>query len=307
MAILYSIGGLLLVFGIIFIVGINGEEVSNDILSITASKMDLRKKVIALHTGKNRKTLGQHIHYLYENLAAMGKTSNFTIVCCSTLVLFAAGVIVAALIHNYWLVPAFAIGFSCIPYLMVKSSMEAYKKHISEELETTLSIVTTSYLRCDDIIEAVKENIDYIKPPLKEHFMAFINDATYVTSTEQALINLRDKVDNAIYWEWCESLIQCQSDRVLKDTLQPIVNRLTDVRVVNGEISAMLASCRMEYYSMVAMLVGSIPLLYVLNKDWYDTLVHSTPGQATMGFCAIVILITYLFLLKFTEPIEYKA
>ena len=48
-------------------------------------------------------------------------------------------------------------------------------------------------------------------------------------------------VDNEIFWEWCDTLIQCQDDRTLKDTLLPIVAKLTDVRIVNSELKTIYA------------------------------------------------------------------
>lgn len=298
---------ILAVAGIVLLLGFTNQDLTKDILTITSSKMNMKKKAIALRSGKKNKSIGQKIRYLHDSLEAMGKGGHFAVVCTSSIILFAAGAVVASLINNYFLIPAFGLSFASIPFVYVKNMMQKYENHIAEELETTLSIITTSYVRCDDIIEAVKENVDFLKPPLREHFLAFINDASYVTTTEQAIENLKSKVDNEIYWEWCEALLQCQSDRVLKDTLQPIVSRLTDVRVVNGEIAAMVASCKMEYFTMAAMLVGSIPLLYTLNKDWYDTLMHTIPGKATLGVCGLVIFFTYLLLLKFTKPIEYKG
>lgn len=49
-----------------------------------------------------------------------------------------------------------------------------------------------------------------------------------------------------------------------------------------------------------------VPLLYLLNKDWFHTLLYSTPGKAVCGLCGLVILITAMFMKKFTKPIEYK-
>lgn len=43
----------------------------------------------------------------------------------------------------------------------------SYKKHLNEELETAISIITTSYLRTEDLIRAVKENLPYINEPVK--------------------------------------------------------------------------------------------------------------------------------------------
>ena len=68
----------------------------------------------------------------------------------------------------------------------------------------------------------------------------------------------------------------------------------------------MLAGARNEYWMMVALVVGNVPLLYLLNKDWFHTLLYSTPGKAVCGLCGLVILITAMFMKKFTKPIEYK-
>lgn len=237
----------------------------------------------------------------------MGKGGRFGFIICSSLILFAVGAVVAVLINNVFLLPVFAVAFAIIPFVYVRNSMDAYEKHIKDELETTLSIISTSYSRSDDIIAAVKENLTYIRPPLREHFSAFISDATLISNTKQALKNLRKKVDDEIFSEWCDALLQCQDDSTLKDTLQPIIAKLTDVRIVNSELSSMMASVRMEYYTMVGLVVGNIPLLYVLNKDWFHTLLFETPGKITLGICGAVILVTYLFMLKFTKPVEYKG
>ena len=57
---------------------------------------------------------------------------------------------------------------------------------------------------------------------------------------------------------------------------------------------------------MVGLVVGNIPLLYVLNKDWFHTLIFETPGKIVLGICGIVIVVTYFFMLKFTKPVEFK-
>ena len=49
----------------------------------------------------------------------------------------------------------------------------------------------------------------------------------------------------------------------------PVVSKLTDVRLVNNSLKTMLAETRREYWMMVLMVVGNIPLLYCLNRDWY--------------------------------------
>ena len=223
------------------------------------------------------------------------------------LVLFAIGAVVAVLIDNVFLIPALSVAFAMIPFIYVRNIISIYEKQTKEELETTLSIITTSYTRDGNIISAVQENLPYIKPPLKECFTAFIGDAMAVSSSvKQALYNLKKKVDDEIFREWVDTLIQCQDNQEMKDTLQPIVSKLTDVRIVNSELNTMMSAVRTEYYTMVGLVVGNIPLLYVLNKDWFHTLIFETPGKIVLGVCGIVIVVTYFFMLKFTKPVEFK-
>ena len=51
------------------------------------------------------------------------------------------------------------------------------------------------------------------------------------------------------------------------------------------------------YVFWYALVFGS--LLY--------TLLYELPGKITLGICGIVIFVTYLFMLKFTKPVQYKA
>lgn len=80
------------------------------------------------------------------------------------------GCVIAIMIDNPFLVPVFAIAFAMIPFIYAKRTVAYYDNHVKEELETALSIITTSYVRTDDIVSAVKENIQYLKPPVKDIF-----------------------------------------------------------------------------------------------------------------------------------------
>ena len=302
-----TISSLFLIVAIVCILDLRPQQIADDVLKLTVKKQTIRDQARALRTGKKKKTIGQRLLYVQTSMAAMGRESKFAVVVCASLVLFVVGAVIGVLIKNVFLAPTFAAFLAAVPFVYVRNSLTHYEKHVSEELETTLSIITTSYARSGNLIKAVQENIGYIKPPLKEHFSAFLGDVSFIADTKQAIRNLKAKVDDDIYHEWCDALIQCQDDSHLNETLQPIMDKLKDVRIVNAELESMMASARMEYYTMVGLVVGNVPLLYVLNKDWFHTLIFETPGKIVLGICGIVIFITYLFMLKFTKPVSYKG
>ena len=122
-----------------------------------------------------------------------------------------------------------------------------------------------------------------------------------------ALRNLKDKINDTVFREWCDTAIACQNDRTLKDTLMPIVTKLTDIRLVNNEIKGILVAARTEYFVMAGMVVANIPMLYILNKDWYRALMYTVPGKLILGICALTIMITAIMMFRYTKPVEYKG
>ena len=281
--------------GIVLALGITPESVTNDIMKLVSPKQTLRDKALIAKGKKKSRRLTKEILHIRDALDATGKGKQFTIACSASIVFLVLGCVLAMLIDNYFLIPVFAAAFAMLPFFFARSTISAYDKHIKEELETALSIITTSYIRSDDIVGAVNENIAYLKPPIREIFQSFIGDATMISSDlKEALRTLREKIDNDIFREWCDTLIACQDDRTLKDTLLPIVAKLTDVRIVNNDLKTMLGEVRREYWTMVFLVIGNIPLI--------DTI----PGKIVLAVCGIVIIITALLMLKYTKPVEYK-
>jgi hypothetical protein len=62
------------------------------------------------------------------------------------------------------LVPVLAVGMMFIPFWYVRLTATHYKKNIASELETALSIITTAYLRNEDILTAAEESVQYSFP-----------------------------------------------------------------------------------------------------------------------------------------------
>lgn len=307
MTVVYLLCFLLLCTGIVLLLGLTPEVITDDMMRLISSKQTLRDKVLIAQGRKKSRRITKEIMHIKDALEATDNSKQFPIACVASIVMLVVGCILAVVIDNFFLIPVFAVAFACLPFFYVKSTLSAYDKHVKEDMETALSIITTSYIRSDDIVGAVNENITYLKPPIKEIFQSFIGDTTMISSDiKDALRNLKSKIDNAIYEEWCDTLIACQDDRTLKDTLLPIVAKLTDVRIVNNELKTVLGAVRKEYWMMVCLVIGNIPILYMLNYSWFEALMFTLPGKIVLAICGTVILVTAMLMMKYTKPIEYK-
>ncbi len=307
MTFVYLICFLLLAVGAVLLLKLTPERITGDLMRFVSPKQTLRDKVLTRKGKKKSRKITVELRRIKDALEQTGKGNQFAVACAASLLLMIVGCVIAIMIDNPFLVPVFAIAFAMIPFIYAKRTVAYYDNHVKEELETALSIITTSYVRTDDIVSAVKENIQYLKPPVKDIFAGFVAENMMISSdVKQSIRHLKEKVNNSIFAEWCETLNACQDDRTLKDTLMPIVTKLTDVRIVNNEIKGMLSSARIEYYMMAGMVVGNIPLLYFLNKDWFNALMFTTLGKLVLAICGLVIIVTAVLMLRFTKQIEYR-
>lgn len=251
----------------------------------------------------NRETLE-----IEQLLIATGREGRFNLVKRLSVILFSVGAIAAILIDNPFMIPIMGAGFAFAPIWYLRSTAASYKKHLNEELETAISVITTSYLRTGDILKSVKENIPYLNPPVKNHFEAFVLESEMLNANMISTINtLKMRVPNRIFHEWCNTLIQCQSDRSMKNTLTFTVQKFSDMRIMQSELEAMINEPKKEAITMMFLVIGNIPLLYVLNKTWFETLIFSTPGKITLAICAAIILYSFTKILQLSRPVEYNA
>lgn len=259
-------------------------------------------------TGTPVSTFFNRDYEITQILKDTGRQEKFEFIKRLSLILFALGAVLALLINNVFMVPILGIGFSLAPVWYLRSTAGTYKKHLNEELETAVSIVTTSYLRTEDIIRSIKENIPSVNEPIKSHFEAFVYEAEMINANLISAINsLKMKVPNRVFHEWANTLIQCHSDRTMKHTLPAVIQKFSDIRIVQSELDAMLSGPRKEAITMMFLVVANIPLLYFLNKDWFNTLLFTTPGKIALAICAAIVLFALSKIMRLSKPIEYEG
>lgn len=294
--------------GFFMLFGISPMEFTEGIFSrILAKPNSIKSQINEATRRKKPNLLRREITEAQEILRLTNRTQMFGILCACSLGLAAAGICISAAIGNLFLAPVLAIGLMFVPFWYVKTTATNYKKAISSELETALSIITTAYLRNEDIITSIEENVHYLNAPVKSVFENFISRIKLSNpDLTAAILDMKQHIDNEVFHEWCDSLILCQNDRSLKSTLTPIVNKLSDMRVVNADLEYMVTGPRREFITMALLVIGNIPLLYMLNKAWYNSLMNTIPGQIILATSAVGIFVATAIVIKLTKPIEYK-
>ncbi len=89
------------------------ERVTDDLMQLITPNDTMRDKSRNLRGNKKKHRLYRTLVKMKTALAVTGKSKQFTIVCCASLVLFAAGIIVSVLIDNIFLMPVDSVGGVC--------------------------------------------------------------------------------------------------------------------------------------------------------------------------------------------------
>jgi len=298
-----------LITGFFILCRISVADMANGIFGkVIGGPKGIRENILEQTKRKKKSWLRREIDEVMAILEATDKTAMFPRLCTLSVILFACGAVFAALIGNVFLIPVMAVGMMFIPFWYVKLSASHFKKNISAELETALSVITTAYIRNEDLITSIEESVGHLNPPVRTAFEEFLTRVKMVDSNVQsALDELKGKIKNDVFEEWIDAMKACQYDRSLKSTLVPIVAKLSDMRVVNGELDYLVQAPRKEFITMVVLVLSNIPLMYFLNKDWYHTLMYSFGGRIMLAISAVAIFISTAFVIKLTKPIEYRS
>ena len=305
--ILYVVASVLMVLGVFLTLRLDSVQITQDLMNLLKPANKIRTLASDVQAKRQRGGIFGTLQRLRNTMEATGRGRLFPLAITSMFGFGALGVLIGILIKNIWLIPALTIGLAAIPFLYMGSAVEYYEKTVRDELETALSIVTNAYIRTDDIVVAVEENLMYIKPPLRGVFEKFVQDSVVMPSNKEIILRLRDRLDDHVFFEWCTTLLQCQDDRTLKENLNPVVGKLTDIRLINTQNAAVIASAKTEYFAMVAFMLVSIPILAVLSPGSLEMLTGTMLGKFLLGVVADVILFTYFRMRKVTQPVDFDT
>lgn len=215
------------------------------------------------------------------------------------------GLVVALLFNNVFLIPSFVIGAGLVPTWVVRISSNSKKKKLNSDLEVALSGVTTSYIRNDNIILAVEENLVYMEGIVKRSFSKFVNENQMINSNiSLGIQKLQRSIDNTIFHEWCDAVYQCQSDRTLKVILFPIINSFSETKSIQQELDTMMMLPLKDTISVAVTVILSIPMMYMLNAEWYAVLTTTAVGQIILGLLGGIMVFAINKAVSITKPLN---
>ena len=256
--------------------------------------------------GKKENAVSRNINLARQSLEKSGQQDNLTRVLRISIGTAALGAVIGLVLHNLLLSVVLGVGLYFLPMWLTQFSVFSYEKFINQELEVALNMITMSYMRENDIVAAIRLNLDTIKNPVRQAFVDIVNKIDK-TGIEPAIALEQSKavLNNNLYSEWCSALTLCIDNHTLKDTLRPIVDKFAELKAQQLENETLMMVPFREAVTMILIVLMVIPLLYFINGEWFHFLLYSFPGQVSMGVTAVVIFLTINKAIKLSQPIRY--
>ena len=272
---------------------------------IYGQKKRTLSEIVDYYRGKKGFFLVREVNTAKSILGETGRAKEYGKTIISCVLLSMLGASIGFLLKNVVAIGVLSVGFFLFPIWRLKLYRNKYRKYLAQQLESGLSLVTASYIRCNDITIAVRENVDHMSSLLQPYFRDFLTETEINPSLKNCVRDLRDRINDSIFKEWCEMLLRTLDNAEMKESLLPIIAKYSSVRIVQDEVDTELSSAMIEYIVMMGFAVFVYVLVYMLNKEWFEQY-YTFGGQLVMGYSLITLLFSVAKLATIRKPVQYK-
>lgn len=255
----FAIAFFFIVLAILILLKINSESIKEASQLFKSKKVSLRK----LATVKKKSRLSIFLKNIILALETMGQINKLYYIILLSFLLIIVGSFAGITIGNIYLSLVGGIILASLPFLFVRAQYVEYKALLLDEMETGLSVITSSIERTDNITSSILENLPHINKPLHDVFAQFLFSVNHNMPIADAIDNMKSKINNPIFVDWCDALKNVARNRTLKYSLRPIVQRINDVKIASAEAKTILFEANSEFkavsiFSVIFMLVSYI-------------------------------------------------
>lgn len=207
--------------------------------------------------------------------------------------LMVAGAIIGLCFLNPFLSIALALFGLFVPVFMIHLTAASFRSQFAAEMYTCMSIISTSLRQKFILVKAVRENINAMNEPIKSHFEAFLRDYRNIDgNVSTGIRNLRKKINDPVWQEWCDDLLLCQADPTKKLLLSGAVKKATQQSRIRMTLNSMLDEPVFQTVGVMLIAIAAIPICGFFYPDWGWLLMHSWQGKLSIA----IIVLACLFL-----------
>ena len=301
-----ALSALLIMAGLFLITGIRPMDVTAVLLKPFKHRKE-RQLRIRVITGKKPGFIQRQLRDAQQMLDAAGMSEQVSTYKWLAVILAFLGFAFGLVIENTLAAIVMGTGLAIAPLAIIRSRTGEYFRSLHAKLEIGMGIVTNAYIQSGDLVGTVQNSLHLLPSPLDDIFGRFLVETQFIDANlVRAIEQMRERIDNRYWRDWCSVLIQCQHDRQLRFALPGIVERLGEMRRAQMEVDTTIRKHFGDYIITVMIVLGSIPLMGFMMPDWYDMLMHTLPGKITLSVILFAVLSTAIWVARINQPMDLE-
>jgi len=199
---------------------------------------------------------------------------------------------------------AVAIGFlgTLGPLLYLQYKLAQSKSSRIDKLQSSMMLLSNSYIVTEDFIKSVRDNIDLLEYPAPfRDFLTFVNLINGNVKT--GLRRMELQVDNIYFAQWVDVLILAQDDRRMKYVTMSVIDAMVDVHQAQREMDTVMYAIWREYFTVLLLIFAAPVIFRILMKPAYLALVTTLPGQALLVLLLAAVVYSLIQAVKLNRPL----
>jgi len=301
-----ALSALLIIAGFFLITGIRPKDVTVVLFKPFKHRKERQQRIRAI-TGKKPGFIQRQIRDAQQMLDAAGMSEQVSTYKWLAVILAFLGFAFGLVIENTLAAIVMSMGLAIAPLAIIRIRTGEYFRSLHAKLEIGMGIVTNAYIQSGDLVGTIQTSLHLLPSPLGDIFGRFLIETQFIDANlVRAIEQMRDRIDNRYWRDWCSVLIQCQHDRQLRFALPGIVERLGEMRRAQMEVDTTIRKHFGDYIITVMIVLGSIPLMGFMMPDWYDMLMHTLPGKITLSVILFAVLSTAIWVARINQPMDLE-
>lgn len=268
-------------------------------------KIPISEKIKILEEGEKINFIQKSYGDMKNTLTLTGEGNKLKMMRVVSGITGSLGLALALYLKNIILLPILTVGLGLVPMWLTKLSEYKYRRKVNAELSVALSVITTSYIRSENIIRAVEENLIYIQRPVQKSFQDFIFNYKMIDKDLVGNIEtLSKKLDNKIFKLWCQELSVCQKDISHKHNLLAVVGQLDEDKKIQEKLSLKVQQPIKNILFLMLLSLMVFPVLYLFGNGTLGALLNTALGQAFSAALCLCNLLGLNKAINISSPVE---
>jgi Flp pilus assembly protein TadB len=294
---------LLLIAGFFILFGI-GPSVFAKITG-RLERAEKRRRKIEDITSKPPGAIRRRIMQAEQMLESAGLEEEWPRYRLASVFLAVLGVVIGLALDNVFLALVMVPVMAMLPLIIINFRTVQYIRKMGEGAQTAMTVVTNAYRMNEDFISAVRESLPNLQQPMLGIFRTFLSDVEMIDpNVTDAIRKMRGKVRNRYWQAWCDTLMECQTDRALREVLGTILKRMSMTQRLQMELDTLVRS-NYIYFITEVLLVVLVPLLIgFIIPDYTALLFGTVPGKITLAAAIAALFLAALRTIKVNRPLD---